>query len=37
TCLDYYGLKDKLCVGTVSNMYTILEQLTLYPRVVTLP
>lgn len=37
TCLDYYNLKDKLCVGTVSNMYTILEQITLYPRVVTLP
>jgi len=37
TCLDYYGLKNKLCVGTVTNMYTILEQLTLYPRVVTLP
>lgn len=37
TCLDYYGVKEKLCVGTVSNMYTILEQITLYPRVVTLP
>lgn len=37
TCLDYYGLKEKLCVGSVSNMYTILEQVTLYPRVVTLP
>lgn len=37
TCLDYYGLKEKICVGTISNMYSILEQLTLYPRVVTLP
>jgi selenium metabolism protein YedF len=37
TCLDYYGIKEKLCVGSVSNMYTILEQVTLYPRVVTLP
>lgn len=37
TCLDYYGLREKLCAGSVSNMYTILEQLTLYPRVVTLP
>ena len=25
TCLDYYGLKDKLKVGTVTNMYTIVE------------
>jgi len=24
TCLDYFGLKDKLAVGTVSNMYDIL-------------
>lgn len=27
TCLDYYGLKDKLCVGSVTNMYTIVEKL----------
>lgn len=25
TCLDYYGLKDKLSVGTVTNMYSIVE------------
>ena len=25
TCLDYYGLKDKLLVGTVTNMYSIVE------------
>ena len=25
TCLDYYGLKDSLKVGTVTNMYTIVE------------
>lgn len=37
TCLDYFGLKGKLCVGTVSNMYAIVEQLTQYPRVLTLP
>lgn len=24
TCLDYFGLKEKLAVGTVSNMYDIL-------------
>lgn len=25
TCLDYYSLKDKLSVGTVTNMYSIVE------------
>lgn len=25
TCLDYYGLKDKLAVGGVTNMYSIVE------------
>lgn len=25
TCLDYYGLKDKLQVGSVTNMYSIVE------------
>lgn len=25
TCLDFYGLKEKLMVGSVSNMYTIYE------------
>lgn len=28
TCLDYYGLKDKLAVGSVTNMYTIVEELS---------
>jgi len=27
TCLDYFHLKDKVGVGTVSNMFTILETL----------
>jgi selenium metabolism protein YedF len=27
TCLDYFKVKDKLMVGTVSNMFTILETL----------
>jgi selenium metabolism protein YedF len=27
TCLDYYGLKDKVGAGTVSNMYSIAEAL----------
>ena len=25
TCLDYYNLKDKLAVGTITNMYDIVE------------
>ncbi len=27
TCLDYYHLKEKLAVGTVSNMFTILDSM----------
>ncbi|MDR1801954.1 MAG: sulfurtransferase-like selenium metabolism protein YedF [Lachnospiraceae bacterium] len=27
TCLDFYGIKDKLAVGSVTNMYTIVEML----------
>ena len=28
-CLDYYGIKEKLAVGEVSNMYTIAESMFL--------
>ena len=28
TCLDYYGLTEKLKVGGVTNMYTIVEKLS---------
>lgn len=28
TCLDYYHLKDKLSVGSISNMYTIYDKLS---------
>lgn len=28
TCLDYYQLKDKLEVGGVTNMYTILDEMS---------
>lgn len=28
TCLDHYGLTDKLAVGEVTNMYVITEKLT---------
>lgn len=27
TCLDFYGLKEKLRVGIVSNMYSIIEKM----------
>lgn len=27
TCLDYYGIKDKLAIGSVTNMYSIVETL----------
>lgn len=27
TCLDYYGLKSKLIVGSVTNMYTIVAKM----------
>jgi selenium metabolism protein YedF len=27
TCLDFYGLKEKLVVGTVTNMYTIVDRM----------
>ena len=34
TCLDFYGLKDKLRVGGVTNMYAIVEKLTAAPKVI---
>ena len=34
TCLDYYGLKDKLAVGTVTNMYSIVETMAKAGRIV---
>jgi selenium metabolism protein YedF len=36
TCLDYYQLKDKLAVGTVTNMYTILEKMSQAAKVITI-
>jgi selenium metabolism protein YedF len=35
TCVDYYGKKDQVAVGIVSNMYDILETLTAAGHVVT--
>ena len=34
TCLNFYGLTEKLAVGSVTNMYTIVEKLTLAGNVV---
>ena len=27
TCLDFYGVKEKLAVGSVTNMYDIVERM----------
>ena len=34
TCLDFYGIKDKLAVGTVTNMYEIVETMEKAKKVV---
>ena len=34
TCLDYYGLKEKLKVGTVTNMYSIVETMNQAGRII---
>ena len=34
TCLDYYGLKDKLRVGGVTNMYDIVTRLNQASKVI---
>lgn len=34
TCLNFYGLGDKLAVGGVTNMYTIVEKLTRAAKVI---
>lgn len=36
TCVDYYELKGKLGVGTISNMYEILQRVSNAERVITL-
>ena len=35
-CLDYFSLKEKLAVGSVTNMYSILTELTGAGRAITL-
>jgi selenium metabolism protein YedF len=34
TCLNHFGIKDKLAVGSVSNMYAIIETLSKAERIV---
>lgn len=34
TCLDYYGLKEKLAVGSVTNMYSIVESMAEAGRII---
>jgi selenium metabolism protein YedF len=36
TCLDFYGLKEKLAVGEITNMYTAVEMLSSAERSITL-
>lgn len=36
TCLDFYGIKDKLAIGEITNMYTIVELMAEAGKVVTL-
>lgn len=36
TCLDYFGLKEKVAVGKVSNMYEILSSFLQAEKVITL-
>lgn len=35
-CLDYYELKDKLAVGEITNMYTIIEEMSSAAKTITL-
>ena len=36
TCLNYYGLAERLKIGTVSNMYDILGAMQRADKVITL-
>ena len=36
TCLDYFEVKDKLAIGGITNMYTIVEMMSAANKVVTL-
>jgi len=34
TCLNYYGISDKLAIGEVSNMYSIVEKLSAASKII---
>ena len=34
TCLNFYGIKEKLAVGEVTNMYVIVEKLSGADRII---
>jgi peroxiredoxin family protein len=34
TCLNFYGLTEKLAVGSVTNMYTIVEKMNGADRII---
>ena len=36
TCLEYYGKKDKLVVGTIGNMKETVNSMLSYPKVISL-
>ncbi len=36
TCLDYYGVKEKLAVGIIGNMYTIVEKMNEASKVINI-
>jgi hypothetical protein len=36
TCLDYFGAKEKVAVGTVSNMFEILETMLVASNSITI-
>ena len=35
TCLNYYGVTDQLKIGTVSNMYDIVERMAQAAKVIS--
>lgn len=36
TCLDFFKKKEKICVGSISNMYTILERITAMDKTISI-
>lgn len=36
TCLDFYGLKDKIAIGEISNMYSIVETMNESDKVINI-